>query len=81
MLSGEEARQRDGKHKRKTLNQFRNGFSNKKVNQCVKSQEKPTEVFTIIKFSFAACPKELEAASRSSKTYLAKDGGGRPAPI
>jgi len=28
-----------------------------------------------------ACPKELEAASRSSKTYLAKDGGGRSAPI
>ena len=27
------------------------------------------------------CPKELEAASRSSKTYLAKNGGGRPAPI
>jgi len=25
--------------------------------------------------------KELEAASRSSKTYLAKDGGGRSAPI
>jgi len=23
-----------------------------------------------------ACPKELQAASRSSKTYLAKDGGG-----
>jgi len=28
-----------------------------------------------------ACPKELEAASRSSKTYLAKNGGGRSAPI
>jgi len=28
-----------------------------------------------------ACPKELEAASRSPKTYLAKDGGGRSAPI
>ena len=28
-----------------------------------------------------ACPKELEAASRSSKTYLAKDGGGRSTPI
>ena len=27
------------------------------------------------------CPKELEAASRSSKTYLAKNGGGRSAPI
>ena len=26
-------------------------------------------------------PKELEAASRSSKTYLAKDGGGRSAPV
>jgi len=25
--------------------------------------------------------KELEAAARSSKTYLAKDGGGRSAPI
>ena len=28
-----------------------------------------------------ACPKKLEAASRSSKTYLAKDGGRRSAPI
>ena len=28
-----------------------------------------------------ACPKELVAASRSSKTYLAKDGGGRYTPI
>ena len=28
-----------------------------------------------------ACPKELEAASRSSKTHLAKNGGGRSAPI
>ena len=28
-----------------------------------------------------ACPKELEAASRSSKTYLAKNSGGRSAPI
>ena len=30
-----------------------------------------------------ACPKELEAASRSSKTYiyLAKNAGGRSAPI
>ena len=28
-----------------------------------------------------ACPKELEAASRSSKTYLAKNGGGRSAPL
>ena len=27
-----------------------------------------------------ACPKELEAASRSSKTHLAKNGGGRSAP-
>ena len=28
-----------------------------------------------------ACPKELEAVSRSSKTHLAKNGGGRSAPI
>jgi len=28
-----------------------------------------------------ACISELEAASRSFKTYLAKDGGGRSAPI
>ena len=28
-----------------------------------------------------ACPKELEAASRSCKTHLAKNGGGRSAPI
>jgi len=27
------------------------------------------------------CPKELDAASRSSKTHLAKNGGGRSAPI
>jgi len=26
-------------------------------------------------------PRSVEAASRSSKTYLAKDGGGRSAPI
>ena len=28
-----------------------------------------------------ASPKELEAVSRSSKTHLAKNGGGRSAPI
>jgi len=61
-LSGKEARQRDkGQNVRwaqeTTLNQFRNLFSAKKVSrlhieQCVKSQEKPTEIITVIKYPF-----------------------------